>query len=112
MTDVKKNSYDKGQNFAVSIGKEECPFPRNGVEGWVDGGSAGGGGCTSRRRCFQSTTKKTGGKRRRSFSCSQFCRVLWRSRKDVKSIRLFSPIDGRQIALLVLVKRGGGGRLW
>lgn len=38
MTDVKKNSYDKGQNFAVSTGKEECPFRRNGVEGWVEGG--------------------------------------------------------------------------
>ena len=62
MTDVKKNSYDKGQNFAVSTGKEECPFRRNGVEGWVEGGR---GGCTSRRRCFQSTTKKEGTKKKK-----------------------------------------------
>lgn len=38
MTDVKKNGYDKGQNFAVSIGKEVCPFRRNGTEEWVGGG--------------------------------------------------------------------------
>lgn len=109
MTDVKKNSYDKGQNFAVSTGKEECPFRRNGVEGWVEGGR---GVAQVGEDASNQQQKKKGQKKRSSFSCSQFCRVLWRSRKDVKSIRLFSPIDGRQIALLVLVKRGGGGRLW
>lgn len=70
MTDVKKNGYDKGQNFAVSIGKEVCPFRRNGTEEWVGGVAQVGEDA--------SNPKKRREKKRRSFSCSQFCRVLWR----------------------------------
>lgn len=65
MTDVKKNSYDKGQNFAVSIGKEECPFPRNGVEGWVDGGSAGGGGAQVGEDASNQQQKRRGKKKKK-----------------------------------------------